>query len=599
MKRFFLKAKTMTTSLPNSRYARSRSSYDNRVTAMMVDDMRFNPILASKVLIGIDIPPHQEIRLMMMWTTYYTCDDSGFSTGKTFTNALVAALRSMLFPDRVSGILSKTFAQGKLTFQYFDRWYNSSKIFRCSVRHQYGKPRLVHGNSLYQAVFRGESEIRVLPPNFMQDAERIRSERWNDGYFDEWTTFGNFGAFNSTIIGRVTRNNNFPECPVQQNHIHLSSTPGFTHNPAYKIVKRIARNIASGSKDYARFTSNYRHVPRTDRWRGIVNRKVIFTMQTTNPPGVVRSEIDGLWQKDSLSYYSSRDIDQARVIHKPTLHRKSDSDVYIAGFDSARGGASQTTRGDDFAVTVLRSRPGVSDNIEHVLTERVNNVTSKQMAGIIHGLHRDFQFSLICYDVSGGGLFVKDELSERQQLINNEPTLVTPLLNFGEATGVIGDQIMIPFIRSNHWIKMITGTMQSDSILVNRMHREVLTLIQTNKLDLIEEWPGWEASESQWDIDSLRQWLNKAAGLSYADRIHAESDLAVRQLMQVDVDRDDNGVPRIDRFGMYRFLSSHKKDAAYSLCYAVFGFVIYNSMQGFAGSNFGGSEGFSAVAEDI
>src|SRR6185295_7460698 len=208
-------------------------SYDRRVTAMMVEDMLFNPMLACKVLLGVLLPPHEELRILQMWTNYLTLDDSGFSTGKSFTYAVVAALRSILLSQRISGILSGTFRQGKLIFQNFDRWHSMSKIFRgCVKTGKSGGPRLVHGAEVWEAHFRGGSSIRVLPPNFLQNSERLRSERWNDGYFDEWTTFGNFRAFNQTIIGRVTAVNEYPDCPVRQNHIHLSSTPNFTHHPA-------------------------------------------------------------------------------------------------------------------------------------------------------------------------------------------------------------------------------------------------------------------------------------------------------------------------------------------------------------------------------
>jgi hypothetical protein len=46
--------------------------------------------------------------------------------------------------------------------------------------------------------------------------------------------------------------------------------------------------------------------------------------------------------------------------------------------------------------------------------------------------------------------------------------------------------------------------------------------------------------------------------------------------MLVDVDRDENGVPKIDSYGMYSFTSDQKKDAAYSLIYANFIRVIYS-----------------------
>lgn len=195
--------------------------YDNLVTATMIEDMLFDPVLAAKVLLDVDIPPHQELRLLTMWTNHFSMDDSGFSTGKSFTAAVCMALRSMLIPNRISGVLSGTFRQGKLIFSYFDKWYRNSKIFRSTIKHQGGKPKITHGQEVHEIFFKGGSTCRVLPPNLLQDSQRLRSERWHDGYFDEWTTYGNYKTLTSTMFGRVTAvGSGFDSCPVRGNHIN-------------------------------------------------------------------------------------------------------------------------------------------------------------------------------------------------------------------------------------------------------------------------------------------------------------------------------------------------------------------------------------------
>lgn len=573
-----------------TRYSKRGWRYDRKLTAMMIDDMRFNPILAAKVLLGIKIPPHQELRMMKMWTTYFTCDDSGFSTGKSHTAAVLAALRSILFPDRVSGILSKTFAQGQLIFRNLDKWYDTSPIFASCIRHVGGKARLVHGTSAWVAHFKGGSEIRVLPPNFLQDAERIRSERWHDGYFDEWTTYGNFGAFTTTIFGRVTNINDFKYCPVRQNHIHLMSTPGFKHDAAYNIVKMVDNNINSGNQDYGHYTFNYRHIPNNKSWHGFVNRKVIFTMQTTNPIGVVKSEVDGLWQDDSLSYYSSKIVDSedVRCVPGPMLKRaSSDSSLYIAAFDSARGGSeSSTGTGDDFALSILRL-PAVEGNVnwdtvkpKHVATIRKHQITAPQMAGIIHEFNQAFAFSAIMYDPSGGGLFVKDELKSDKVFIRGVERTVTPLVEPNDNTAPYGDPILFPFRRGFVYIDLALGKMQSDSVLVNMMHRWFRGALEQGIIELSTKWPGWDSEGPTWDLSQMRSWLNRHAGeIEDRDYIHAEMDMAIRQIILVDVARDDNYTPKKDKFGMLKFLSKEKKDSAYSVIYGYFLFKLLQTMQ--------------------
>lgn len=572
---------------------------DKKLTAMMVEDFIFDPILAAKVILRIKVPPHEELRILWMWTTYYTNDDSGFSTGKSFTHAIVSALRSILFPRRVSGILSKTFAQGQLIFKNFDNWYGSSPIFRFCVKHSQGKERLVHSSHAYQAFFRGGSEIRVLPPSFMQDAERLRSERWNDGYFDEWTTFGKFEAFNKTIIGRVTKDNQFPDCPIRQNHIHLSSTPGFKHQPAYQIVKRIDGNIASGNPDYGRFSCNYRHVPATEEWRWLVNRKVIFTMQTSLPAGIVKSEIDGTWQDDSMSFYSVKNINETRFGDVITSRVGYQDDAFLAGVDVARGGSDASRQeGDDFSISVYRMSTG-ADIPHHCLTVRYNNVTADQMAGIVQSWNMVFSFALIVYDPGGGGLFVRDSLRKPLLMIGTEMKNVVPILEIGDNSGMVGMFTLSAFKRSSYFIDRMWGKMSSDSVLLNRAHSLFAAAIADKKVILGREWNGWEDVGKDWDADAKRDFLNRNTNLSIGERIKAEMDLAVSQLCLVDVERDENSMPISDSYGMYKFLSKEKKDSAYSLFYGYIACMIYANVLNFGMSVTGAGGSKTAISVSV
>ena len=564
---------------------------------MMVEDMMFDPILASKVLLQVRLPPHEELRVMWMWTTYYTNDDSGFSTGKSWTLGLVSALRSILMPERISGVLSKTFAQGKLIFQNFDRWYNTSAIFRSCVKHQGGKPRLIHGNDAWVAYFRGGSEVRVLPPNFLNDSERIRSERWNDAYLDEWTTYGNFKALNTTIMGRITNKNYFRNCPVRQNHVHLASTPQFTHHPSYKMVEMVDTEINRNNPDYGRFSCNYRHVPNTEEWQWLINRKIIYHMQVNNPRGVVKSEIDGVWSTDSSSYYSSEIVSNCRLNMIPFCNtRMTGEEVFICGVDVARGGGDQNQdgEGDDFAMSVFRLIPG-SMFPHHVLTVRKNKISDVQMSGLIHKYHRKMGFNFIVFDPGGGGLFVKDKLKNEMQLIENEMVRCTPIVTWTDNSGVIGDTILIPFSRSDPYLAQMWGKTASDSVLVNRIHQEFKGAIENRKVGLCGSWKGWEGNGSLWDVGRMRYFLNMHKDIKEEERCKAEMDLAVTQLIHVDYKRDENNAPVLDAYGMYNFKSKQKKDAAYSLLYAYCGVLVYRFLHD-SGMDVGNNDDKDTVA---
>lgn len=556
-------------------YAKNGYRYDRKVTAMMIEDMIFDPVLAMKVLLDITTMPHQELRVLTMWTTGFTLDDSGFSTGKSFTFAAISAIRSMLFPNRISGVLSGNFRQGKLIFNYYDKWSHTSSIFKNSLEVSNGKPSLIHGSDVHLANFRGGSRIRVLPPNTAQNADTLRSERWHDGYVDEWVIFPDYTIITKTVTGRCTEVNDYDTCPVRQNHLHLGSTPQYQHSPSYSLVQSWDAEIEAGNKNYAHITFNYRHVPRTLKYKGKINYRVIHTMQKTNPIGVVRSEVDGLWQSDSQSFYPSNEVDAARAqssTYQPS--RMNASDIYIAAFDTARGN-SRTRKGnrDDFAITVLRI-PNGDGKPRHCLTVRRSGITAERASGLIHELHRKFQFSWIMYDPGGGGLFVADELEKEEQYIRNVKQAVRPITHYGDEIGsaVIGDAILVAFRRGSEYVEGTWGSMSSDSVLVNRMHQVFSEAIRENAIDLAQEF-NWSATRMRAnDVNGIRNLLNKAAGMSEAKRAQAEMDLAVKQLILIDVERGADGMPKTDKFGMYKFKSKNKKDSAYSLAYA---FVMY------------------------
>lgn len=567
----------------------NKVQYDRKLTAGMVEDFLHDPILAAKVLLGMDIPPHQELRILLMWFHYFTLDDSGFSTGKSTTIAIVAALRGILMEDHIGCILSGGFRQGKLIFKNFDRWYARSNIFRFCVKHARGQPKIIHGNDAWEIQFKGGGCARTIPPDFSQDSARVQSERWNVGYFDEWVTY-NMQSLTKTFFGRVSKKNSFDDCPIRQNHIHLFGTPQFKHHPAYKVVKMIDENIGRGNKDYKHFTSNWRHVPRTEEWRGFVDYKTIYTMQTTNPEGLIQSEVNGFWADDSLSYYSVAQIDEVRSpIGMSMARRTQPQQMFFGGFDTARGNARAGIRkkgwktgGDDFCASILRKDEGSTAPPVHVTTVRKNNITAAYAGGLLHELNQQFACMSWIYDPGGGGLWIRDEIRKDTAMINGKLERVQPIIEMGDDSGTLGDMILIPFRRGCFQIEMTWGKMLSDSVLLNRAHQGLVNAIQSKDIVFAASWNKWDHTGSQWDIDAKRLWLNKIAssgGLSSVEIQLAEMDLAVSQLGQIDVERGPDRVPKVDSFSMWKFKSKSKKDAAYSILYAHVGYTMWNIMK--------------------
>lgn len=562
--------------------ARARWKLDRKLTAMMVEDFIHNPVLAAKVILRLKIPAHQELRLLNMWTTHYVQDDSGFTTGKSFTLAIVCALRSVLFSERLSGIVSGTFRQSRLVFSNFDKWVNTAPIFANAIQVRKGQPRMTHGTEVWECFYTNDSITRALPPGFT-DGERqskLRSERWHDGYFDEWTTFSH-RVLVSILFGRVTAVNKDPECPIRGNHMVLCSTPGVTSDPAYKQVEIVDSTIASGSKEHVRYTCNWRHISKKPEWAGFVDNRTIYTMQVSNPAVVVGSEIDGLWQDSTMTYYPEADVDARRVgidiVHEKRLKNE---DIYIGGFDTARGGAAKTRKkksGDDFSFSVLRIKGG-NFNLKpsHVYSHVLNGASSKEMAMCVHRIHNAFNMAAIVYDPGGGGLFVADELSEREILYRDEIIEKIPMVNLDDYGMPSADRVLIPFSRGSDIVKESYGYgMRSGSVLVNKMHESFKGAIDSNSVFLPSRWADWGKYIPKISADNMRNWLINNTTMDAHTRAKAVCDLAVEQVHLVDVERTKDMKPKIDSYGMFKFSSVAKKDVAYSLVYAYSGIGFY------------------------
>jgi len=291
-------------------------------------------------------------------------------------------------------------------------------------------------------------------------------------------------------------------------------------------------------------------------------------MQTMNTPGVVKSEIDGLWQKDSESFYMSYHLDAARVnSYGYLLQRLFPKDVYIGAFDTARGhNDNQRPEGDDFAACIYRI-PYDNSIAYPCCLVRKNNINAENMAGILHDLHQRFGLSMLMYDPGGGGLFVRDEMMKTTQTIHGKKEHVVPILDWIDTSGLMGLNLMVPFRRTAFVINQLWGKLLSDSVLINLAHGKFRAAIQNKQVPLPPQWTHWNELDVSQNVNQMREFLNKATGLNEVERNKAELDLAVRQLMSVDVLRDKLGNPIEDSYRMYKFKSKKKKDSAYSMLY--------------------------------
>lgn len=545
----------------------------NLITQGMIDDLVHNPILALKVILGDkalrDMPPHERIRFKIAWVSAFTLDTSGFSTAKTFSIAALSALRLILLDGgRVQGIASKTFGQGKLIGEYWGEWLGKSPIFASQIRLRHktgiGSPYdFEKGNSGWILRARNGSTARIIPPGLLKGADRMASERFTDGYFDEIHKWNDDQIVEKVMIARTTKPCHDPRHPIFQNHVWLSSTAEFKYKPCYQRVLRYLAEIESGSTDYAFMSFNFRDVPDRPEFHALVNMKALRELENALPAAVFACEGLGEWVEDSEGFYTASLIDTVRRSDVQIQEaRKFDNEIFSCGIDVAHGGAKGG--GDDSSIQVIKHHKDITT---HVWAEEMHGVRLEQISARVHELNNKFRFNLLTLDPGGGGLFLRDYLINNRQTIEGVETEVIPIATMEDERVVEAQRNLILFGRGTPEISNaesgVFGKMMSDSALVNRMHYALLNALEKQQfftpVDLRYEDPDVIARLAS----HRRRYLCREV----MDRTYVE-------LIGIETEKNTAGEPKRDSFGMLRFISHKHKDRAYALLYAWVGMMI-------------------------
>lgn len=261
----------------------------------------------------------------------------------------------------------------------------------------------------------------------------------------------------------------------------------------------------------------------------------------------------------------------------------SDTDwIHVLGIDGSQGGIGRTKAlggrrsGDDFAIANTRFRM-VDHAVQLVKVSRFNGLTAEQMSAVIHKEHAVFNFDLMVMDLSGGGLGIRDELRNATQDIGDGQRFnVTPIITADdEQMRGAGEEILCLFSRGDSMIKETGQVLAGESVLVNKAHELLRGAFEADpqRIRTPKPWHGWPNGVNSFDTpDKMREWLHSQPGLAERELAAAETDLALFQLMHVDrVLAEDGQTPKVDKYGMFDFKSTSKKDSAYAILYSYFG----------------------------
>ncbi|TFH23051.1 hypothetical protein E4G67_03610 [Candidatus Bathyarchaeota archaeon] len=395
------------------------------------------------------LAPFQSVILDMLWHKTFPILLASRGAGKTFMLGVYGALRAMLTPGSKVVIVAASFRQSKLVFEYIERLYDYSPIFRACCPKGIKKP----SDSVYLEV--GSSIIRALP---LGNGEKIRGIRATHIITDEFASINpeifqvvvrGFASVASDPIAAATKTHLEREAirdghmtidqmsAPQGNQIVYSGTANYQFNHFYKAFlthKAIIDNKICGSseevndklgleedsalsegyldyKDYGIVRIPYQGLPES-----YMDEKQIAQARVTMPKSLFQMEYECVFPTDSDGFFKKSTINATTPGHKscggvpfPIETKGQPGFEYVMGIDPAR-------KTDNFAINILKLYP-VSQTIRNVFCYSMRGKSWPKAVRKIRELMELFpNIVRIAVDAGGGGSAVEDLLQDSKFL---------------------------------------------------------------------------------------------------------------------------------------------------------------------------------------
>lgn len=203
-------------------------------------------------------------------------------------------------------------------------------------------------------------------------------------------------------------------------------------------------------------------------------------------------------------------------------------------------------------------------------------LSARQWSGIIHSWHHRFHFQKICLDggAGGGGVYVKRELMEKEQIINGTKTQCVPICDQvdGPKRVVHGEFILHMMKRGDPGVEMVwpnpedsAKSQAGDELLKDSYYsafKEGLDggiIVGPPTMDDLNADPEWREKIKFWPEERL--WALKVLG----------AGLTV-QLLKIGQAKREDGTQLFTKRGAKVFVSVGRDDIALAMmyCYAAF-----------------------------
>lgn len=550
-----------------------------------------DPVYAAWHFFGVELDVHQRARLKLMWFVPEFQDDSGIFTGKTLVGWIWCQLRCMLLPSprgydpRIVAAFYQDMGSATTIFKpYYEKFIGESPRFRAELKRQQGgklgyKP--VGGG--FEYVYKNGNSVLVPAIGLKEDAEKMASLRVHDGMVEEAKSVEKKSdALDNQLLSRINAKCWNPYHPVWTNHkVLMGHAEDPATHPAYKRHKAAKEAIRDGDQDVVVITSNFRDW--TPPFVHLRKDKEIKMAKRTMSPAKFAHRYEGRWEYGTEDWYEAPVIKKCRSARAPVLTRRDQPEaVFTLGQDTAGG---ESRRSDWNAMVVwrglmvpewvkvpdttglYRAVNGTRWHISPVWAWKGRSRDAGQISGIVHRMHRRFNFARIVYDPGGGGQWAAKEYWKPDQFFDGHMQKVPGLCRpedsglYPQASPILlkwskGSSDLVHAFEDPHYLNTDDGIVEGIHLKAQEMFYGQSFLFPL---------PPDETPKSMLALYDEEQ-----------RKAHTALDQMLAEFIRIKVamiTKDGEEVQRKNKTGFRSFLAIGKKDLAYAGLYGLAGLL--------------------------
>lgn len=539
-----------------------------------LEQLYFDPVMAAYVLLGAKLDPFQQARLRFMWWVPECIDSSGVGTGKTQVTFVYLALRCILIPDHWAAIYFPNFQIGKDTFwTKFGEFEESSPVFRSQFQSGTKKQDEDKANQrnpgAWIRTYKNGSKLFMPAPDFKGDSKNQASRDFNTVVIDDYLRAADQGdGIDKQLVDRARRWSYNKNHPIWCNHIKFL---GHAESPSHKEYKRyLAYQRAfrkEGSDRHACYTFCYQD------WSKEMAQKyrednIISSQKRKLSRDQFRRQYLGIWTLDGENFYPEEAMKLCRkpkVV--PRTRRIAETENFFLGQDTAQPTVARKSDYSAWAcIRAIELADGRFANFDHngryfyltaAYAYQARRKDAPELAAITHRQHQRFNYSGICLDPGGGGLFVLPELRKKRQRIGNVEMDVIGLTTPDDTLQTVRNPIVRVFKRGGPFDDLVDDFyMRGDEGFLEYWHMQMQELIHSRGLF----WPPLARNIPKSIYESWTQEQRIAQTCL---------DIAQAQLANIRQLKRPDGAKLTNRRGYALFeVQKGKKDLAYAFIYA-------------------------------